>query len=148
MSGRTIASHDPDLAQTILDMGAACHRLSLAEERVILARRTEKSHEALPQAIASAAAIRDTIAARAARLNLKPSALRLVIDEHDRLREKMGRRPTMEQLERAVEAAAEALRRQAQEEDSIAIGAEFVARRARHMAGAGVRALEYLRASA
>jgi len=148
MTGRTIKSHDPDLDQTILDMGAACRRLSLAEDQVVHLRRSQE-HPGVPGAVAHMNAIRDTVAARAARLNIKPaSALRLIVDEHDRLREKMGRRPNMEQLERAIDAAAVILARQATTDQALAIEAEAVARRSSHMSGAGVSALEYLRACA
>lgn len=148
MTGRTIKSHDPDLDQTILDMSSACHRLAIAEERVALAHRAENSHQLLPGAVAHAAAIRDTIAGRAHRLNLKPFGLRLIIEEHERLRQKMGRRPNMEQLERAVEAAAAQLARMAQADAAHQYDAELVARRSQHMAGASVKAIEYLRACA
>lgn len=91
---------------------------------------------------------RVTIAARAHRLNLKPFGLRLIIEEHERLRQKMGRRPNMEQLERAVEAAAAQLARLAQADAAHQYDAELVARRSQHMAGASVKAIEYLRACA
>ncbi len=148
MTGRTIKSHDPDLDQCILDMSSACHRLAIAEERVALARRAENSHQLLPVAVAQAGAIRDTIASRAKRLNLKPFGLRLIIEEHERLRQKMGRRPNMEQLERAVEAAADQLTRLAQADAALQYDAELVARRSEHMAGASAKAVEYLRACA
>jgi hypothetical protein len=92
MTGRTIASHDPDLAQTITDMAAACHRLALAEERIHLAHRADNAPQLVPHAVAHAGAIRDTIATRASRLNVKPFGLRLIIEEHERLRIKQGRR--------------------------------------------------------
>ena len=92
--------------------------------------------------------IRETIATRAKRLNLKPFGLRLIIEEHERLRQKMGRRPNMEQLERAVEAAADQLTRLAQADAAIQYDAELVARRSEHMAGASAKAVEYLRACA
>jgi len=148
MTGRTIASHDPDLAQTIADMAAACHRLALAEERIQLAHRADNAPQLLPTAVAHAGAIRDTIATRASRLNVKPFGLRLIIEEHERLRIKQGRRPTMEQLERAVEAAADQLARRAQADEAHQYEAELHARRSRHMADASVNAVEYLRASA
>lgn len=148
MTGRTIASHDPDLAETIADMAAACHRLSLAEERIILAHRMENSSVVLPGAIAAAEAIRDTISSRASRLHIKASSLRLVIDEHERLRGDMGRKPNMEQLMRAIDAAAELLRREAQKQESFAIQTAFLAKNAQHMSRAGLEAGEYLRASA
>lgn len=95
-----------------------------------------------------ASAIRDTIATRASRLNVKPFGLRLIIEEHERLRIKQGRRPTMEQLERAVEAAADQLARRAQADEAHQYEAELHARRSRQMADASVNAVEYLRASA
>lgn len=148
MTGRTISSHDPDLAQTILDMVAACHRLSLAEEQIVIAHGLENAALVLPRAIASAEAIRDTIKARASRLNIKASSLRLIIDEHERLRFDMGRRPTMDQLVRAIDAAADVLKREAQKQDAFAIQAAFLAKNAQHMARAGHEAGEYLKASA
>ncbi len=148
MTGRTIKSHDPDLDQTILDMSATVHRLAIAEARLIELRRKEE-HPAVPAAVAHVAAIRDTLATRAARLQIKPaSALRLIVDQHESLRHRMGRRPTMEQLEVSVAAAAEVLARQAQADAAAAIEAESIARRSRHMAGAGVAAGAYLRACA
>ena len=148
MTGRTIASHDPDLAQTIEDMAAACFRLARAEEHIILAYRMENASEVLPGAIASAEAIRDTISSRANRLHIKASALRLITDEHERLRESMGRKPNMEQLMRAIDAATELLRREAQKQDAFAIQTAFLAKNARHMAHSGDEAGSYLRASA
>jgi hypothetical protein len=148
MTGRTIASHDPDLAQTITDMAAACHRLALAEERIVLAHRADNAAHLLPNAVAHAGAIRVTIATRAARLNIKPFGLRLIIEEHERLRLKQGRRPTMEQLERAVEAAADQLARRAQADESYKCEAEFHARRSTQMAEASDNAVAYLRACA
>ena len=93
-------------------------------------------------------AIRDTIATRAARLNIKPFGLRLIIEEHERLREKQGRRPTMEQLERALEAATDLLTRRAQADEAYKCEAEFHARRSTQMAEASVNAVAYLRACA
>jgi hypothetical protein len=148
MTGRTIKSHDPDLDQTILDMSSACHRLSLAEEHVILAHRMENADQVLPGAIAKKEAIKDTLRARAGRLNIKASALRLIIDEHERLRISMGRRPTLEQLVRSVDAATDLLRREAQKQSSHAIQANFMAKNGQHMAEAGFEAGEYLKAHA
>jgi len=148
VTGRTIKSHDPDLDQTIIDMSSACHRLRLAEDRVIYLRGKEE-HPAVPAAVAHAAAIRDTLAMRAGRMGIKPaSALRLIIDQHEFLRQKMGRRPNMEQLEASVAAAADVLARQAIADQALAIEAESIARRSRHLDGAGVAAVEYLRACA
>ena len=148
MTGRTIKAHDPDLDQTIIDMSSTCHRLALAEYRVVRLRRAE-DHPGLPSAVAHAAAIRDTLSTRAGRLAIKPaSALRLIIDQHEYLRQKMGRRPTMDQLEASVAAAADLLARQALTDESLAAEAETIARRSRHLGGAGVAAVSYLRACA
>lgn len=148
MTGRTIKAHDPDLDQTIIDMSAATHRLAIAEADLLRMRR-EENHHGIPAAVARVAAIRDTIAARAGRLQIKPaSALRLIVEQHEYLRQKMGRRPNMEQLEASVAAAADLLARQALADDAAAAEAESIARRSRHMAGAGVAAGAYLRSCA
>ncbi len=148
MTGRTIKSHDPDLDQTILDMSNAVHRLENAEFAIARLRKEEDQRGA-PQVIAQANAIRDTIAARAARLNLRPAwALRLIVERHEFLRKKHGRRPSLEQLVAAVEAATDVLRSKAAADDAEAFEAEFLARQSRHIAAAGVAAGEYLRACA
>jgi hypothetical protein len=151
MTGRTIKSHDPDLDQTILDMSNAVHRLTIAETAVIDAHRQDEeegSKGRVPHAVAVAGAIRDAISARAKRLHLPPAAVRIIIAQHDRLQRKMGRRPNMDQLVGAVEAAEQGFHERAQSDHAAFIEARFHAKRSRQYAEDSTAASAYLRACA
>ena len=151
MTGRTIKSHDPDLDQTFLDMSNAVHRLSIAEASLVEAHRQDEEEGAkgrVPHAVAVASAIRDAISARAKRLHLPPAAVRVIISQHDRLQRRMGRRPNMEQLVAAVEAAEQGFHERAQSDHAAYIEARFHAKRSRQYAEDSTAASAYLRTCA
>jgi len=151
MTGRTIKSHDPDLDQSIIDMSSAVFRLTLAETSLIDAYRQEEADGAsgrVAYAVARRGAIKSAIAGHASRLNMPPTALRIIISQHDRLKEKMGRRPNMEQLVAAVEAAESGFHERAQTDHAALIEAQHHAKRSRKYAKDSTAASTYLRACA
>jgi len=151
MTGRTIKSHDPDLDQSILDMSNAVSRLSNAETALIEAYIQEEKDGItgrVPYAVARRGAIKDAIAGHANRLHIPPVSLRIIISQHDRLREKMGRRPNMDQLVAAVEAAEAGFHERAQTDHAAMIAAQYHAKRSRKYAEDSTAASTYLRACA
>jgi hypothetical protein len=151
MTGRTIKSHDPDLDQSILDMSSAVFRLTNAETSLIEAYRQEEEGNALggvAYAVARKRAIESAISGHANRLHIPPVALRIIISQHDRLKQKMGRRPSMEQLVGAVEAAEAGFHERAQTDHAALIEARHHAKRSRKYAEDSTAASTYLRACA
>ncbi|RYF08775.1 MAG: hypothetical protein EOO77_24930, partial [Oxalobacteraceae bacterium] len=149
MTGRTIKSHDPDLDQSILDISVAVGRLTLAEEALIDAYRQELEDgdsSRVAYAVARKRAIESTITGHASRLHIPSIALRIIISQHDRLKAKMGRRPTMEQLVAAVEAAEAGFQERAQTDHAAFIAARHDAKRSRHYAEDSTAASKHLRA--
>lgn len=151
MTGRTIKSHDPDLDQSILDISNAVARLTRAEESLIDAYQQELrdgDSSRVPYAVARKRAIESTISGHANRIHIPPIALRIIISQHDRLRKKMGRRPNMEQLVAAVEAAEAGFHERAQTDHANFIEARHDAKRSRHYAEDSTAASKHLRACA
>jgi hypothetical protein len=151
MTGRTIKSHDPDLDQSIIDISGTVSRLSNAETALILAYEEEEKKGTIGRvayAVAHKRAIESTISGHASRLHISPIALRVIISQHERLREKMGRRPNMEQLVAAVEAAEAGFHERAQTDRAAMIEARFHAKRSHKYAEDSTAAAKYLRACA
>lgn len=151
MTGRTIKSHDPDLDQSILDISGTVLRLSNAETALILAYEEEQKKGSMGRvayAVANKRAIESTISGHASRLHIPPIALRVIISQHDRLREKMGRRPNMDQLVAAVEAAEAGFHERAQTDRAAMIEARYHAKRSHKYAEDSTAASKYLRACA
>lgn len=151
MTGRTIKSHDPDLDQMIIDMSNAVFRLTLAESSLVDAYRQEEEDGVtgrVAYAVARKNAIKAAISSKAGRLHVPSIALRIIISQHDRLKEKMGRRPNMEQLVAAVEAAEAGFHERAQSDRADYIEARFHAKRSRQYAEDSTAASAYLRACA
>lgn len=152
MTGRTIKSHDPDLDQSILDISSTVSRLSNAETALILAYDEEEkkgtSTGRVAYAVAHKRAIEATISGHANRLHIPPIALRIIISQHDLLRERMGRRPNMDQLVAAVEAAEAGFHQRAQSDRAAMIEARFHAKRSRKYAEDSTAASKHLRACA
>lgn len=151
MTARTIKSHDPDLDQSILDMSSAVFRLTNAETSLIEAYRQEEKGTgvgAVAYAVARKRAIESAITGHASRLHIPSVALRIIISQHDRLKEKMGRRPNMEQLVTAVEAAEAGFHERAQTDHAAFLEARFYAKLSRQYAEDSTAASTYLRACA
>ena len=138
-------TRDPDLDKAIEDMRWAVYQLRGLEER-LRSIDLSKDYRYLARLEFERSDVRGEIRARAVTLNMPWRTLMLFVEETDRLTKKHGRRPTVQMVDNAVEAAREWAARASQEADASIVLMQFRAQMAKDAEGAAFSAKEYLEA--
>lgn len=92
---------DPDLERAMRELAPTAARLRQIEEQLVV-KGSDQHYSQYGHKIVMRDDAWRAIAGRAKILNLRPGSLRLFIEEHESLRKRLGRRPTLAQLQRAV----------------------------------------------
>jgi hypothetical protein len=138
---------DPDLERAVSELASVAVRWRKLEDDLVRHGGKER-YRTYAHRISMLEDARKAIGARAERLNMKPGALLLCIEMNTALRERLRRKPTLAQLDRAITDALEVRRRDLQSRLARKAEADFLATLAAEDVQASEQAIEYLQACA